>query len=349
MIVASPRRRGRSAIRDNRAMSAQTPNLLGIEPSPGEPARHLIVPWALCADPEALRALQALPASATQHLRQLLRSMQISQRQSGPGESLSPPHEQALAQLLGWSDLPDGLLPWAARCAGKAGSQAWAWISLCHWAMGREHASLSDPQALHISEEESQALMETMRPYFASEGIELQPGLPGHWLGQGEVFRQPTASLDRAIARNVDPWLPAGPKARLLRRLQNEMQMLLYTHPVNQTRSECGQLPINSLWFSGSGQLPAQSHRLSGVQITRVLAASALSENPAAYAQAWAQLDAESLAPLLKQLDRGQTVTLTLCGERGWLRLESFSRGLAGRLLHRLVAPAWHAIVEEDL
>jgi hypothetical protein len=330
-------------------MSEQATQRLGLNPLPNAPIQHLIVPWALSHRPEIRGALQNLPMSSTRHLQQLLRGMRICERERGSPDNLSPPHERALARLLGWQELPDGMLPWAARCAPVAGSRAWAWISLCHWVMGREQASLSDPQALHISPQESDALLQTMRPYFESEGIALHPAQPGHWLGQGEVFDQPSASLDRVIARNVDPWLPAGPKARLLRRLQNEMQMLLYTHPVNQARDERGAPLINSLWFSGSGRLPADNPPLPGVHLTRELAAAALSEDPLAYARAWAQLDASSMARLLEQQRQGHAVELTLCGERGWLRLQSLHGGPLRRLVHRLVAPGWPDLLKEDL
>ena len=330
-------------------MFVQPSELLGLSAEQTAPSRHLIVPWAFSSEPEALRALQALPPSSTGHLQQLLRGMRICERDSGSADSLSPPHERALARLLGWQHLPDGLLPWAARCAPAAGRHAWAWVSLCHWVMGREQASLTNPQLLQIGPEESDALLQAMQPYFESEGIDLHPAWPGHWLGMGEVFNQPTASLDRVIARNVDPWLPGGPNARLLRRLQNEMQMLLYTHPVNQARGARGQLPINSLWFSGSGRLPAENSPRPSVHVTHQLAEAALSEDAPAYAQAWIQLDKTCVAQLLEQQLQGHTVELTLCGERGWLRLQSITAGLLGRLAHRLVAPSWPALMREAL
>jgi hypothetical protein len=44
--------------------------------------------------------------------------------------------------------------------------------------------------------------------------------------------------------------------------LQNEMQMLLYTHALNDERAARRQLPVNSFWLSGTapsppGMLPA--------------------------------------------------------------------------------------------
>ena len=96
---------------------------------------------------------------------------------------------------------------------------------------------MQDPSALALEPAESQALLEAMRPYFEADGISLVYDRPGRWLACGEIFRGlPTASLDRVIGQAVDAWMPEAPQARALRRLQAEMQMLLYNHPVNDQR-----------------------------------------------------------------------------------------------------------------
>jgi hypothetical protein len=64
------------------------------------------------------------------------------------------------------------------------------------------------------------------------------------------------ASLDRVVGRVIDGWMPRAGEAKALRRLQQEMQMLLYTHPVNEERARGGLLPVNSFWASGTGALP---------------------------------------------------------------------------------------------
>ena len=110
---------------------------------------------------------------------------------------------------------------------------------------------MRDPQALALAEEESRALLAAMQPYFAEDGITLHYEQPLRWLVQGEPLRGQFGSApDRVIGRDVAPWLPASP---LLRRLQNEMQMLLYTHAVNDARSARGALPVNSFWLHGTG------------------------------------------------------------------------------------------------
>ena len=48
--------------------------------------------------------------------------------------------------------------------------------------------------------------------------------------------------------------MPQGDDAPHFRSLLNELQMLLFEHPVNQAREARGELPVNSLWLWGGGQ-----------------------------------------------------------------------------------------------
>ena len=267
-------------------------------------------------------------------LGQLLGRMELVDTDSGKAESLSPPHERALAQALGIAggQTPDGLIPWAASDAAallQAGSdnKALAWITPCHWAMGHLHATLSDPAALALNETDSRELLALMQPYFETDGIALHYLTPGRWLAEGELFRNlPTASLDRVLGRNVDAWLPDSQPAAPLRRLQNEMQMLLYTHAFNDAREERHQLPVNSFWISGTGALlgtasgealiPALSQQeRKQVSVPRGLADAVFKEDWPAYVQAWQALNAGEIAALLARQQAGETVRLTLCGE----------------------------------
>ena len=87
-----------------------------------------------------------------------------------------------------------------------------------------------------------------------SEGYTLAWGAALRWYVAHESLQGlATASLDRVIGRNIDAWLPRQPEAKRLRRLQNEVQMLLHRHPVNEAREAAGALPVNSFWLSGCG------------------------------------------------------------------------------------------------
>ncbi|MCJ0765284.1 phosphoglycerate mutase [Variovorax terrae] len=291
---------------------------------------HLLIPFASGSAPACQQALRSL---ALPHLDRLLARLTPAAADAGDDYTLSPPHERALARALGLV-AGDGQIPWAAWQAGAdAGDQAWAWITPCHWRVGTEQISMGDPEALQLQEAESQALLAAMQPFFEEDGVALAYRQPTRWLARGEVFRGlPTASLDRVMGRPIDLWMPKLPQARALRRLQNEMQMLLYTHAVNDAREQRGLLPVNSFWVSGTGALQQPPRPGPGPTVPQSLAQAALREDWAAWTQAWQQLDATQGAALLAALDRGEAVTLTLCGERSAQAFETVARGLWQRI-----------------
>lgn len=329
---------------------------------PTPPKHHGVLPFAACTSGDWLSAVRAMPPDSLRNFNKLLQGMKPAETDSGDAHSLSPPHERVLAQALGLQ-APDGLLPWAAwqhlQAGGVPGARAWAHITPCHWAMGREHATLTDPAALGLGEDESRTLLAAMQPYFETDGITLHyvPALgPARWLAEGELFRTlPTASLDRVMGRNVDPWLPGGKTeakgsiARKMKLLQNEMQMLLYTHALNDDRAARRQLPVNSFWLSGAGALPT-GYVPTGQAPTvpRSLAQAVFTDDWEAYAQAWAALDAGEIAQLLARQRTGEAVRLTLCGERGWQAFETHQAGLMAKISSLLMPqPLWY--VREQL
>lgn len=280
---------------------------------------HLLVPFAASEAPQARATLAGL---ALPHLQQLLARLAPSPLLDDGEHALSMPHEHVLADALG---LPgtDGLRPWAAWQVLQAGSDpgphGWAWITPCHWRLGTDHGVMHHPQDLRLDAEESRALLQAMQPYFEQDGLSLQYDSPTRWLARGPLFAGlPTASLDRVIGRVLGPWMPRGDASRPLRRLQQEMQMLLYTHAVNEERTRGGLLPVNSFWASGSGTLDGQQgvHAPAGLQVTHTLRDAALLQDWHAWATGWQQLDANEGARLVRAVSEGRPVALTLCGER---------------------------------
>ena len=140
----------------------------------------------------------------------------------------------------------------------------------------------------------------------AGEYITLQAREPGRWLAQSSLFDGlASASAERVMGLPIEPWLlgahlpSLSPAIRTLRRLQNEMQMLLYQHPVNDAR----RTPINSIWIEGCGQLggdcPAPMTSAASAVLLDDLREPWLLRDAAAWARAWQRLDAEVLPPLL--------------------------------------------------
>jgi hypothetical protein len=302
-------------------------------------AAHVLIPFAAVSSEAAAKILLDLKLP---NLRELLTTLTLVDSDMGFEDSFSPPHERALARLQGWP-VVDGYIPWAAQEAAQLGlknadSAVWGWVSLCNYFVGTGSMTLENPALLQVTEEESRQLFHDMQPYFAEDGIALHYVAPSRWLATGEPLKNiPTASLDRIIGRDLDAWQPEGQPAAKLRRLQNEMQMLLYTHTVNDARSRSKLAAINSIWFHGTGELvglkPQVSTNLNlNINTPKGLADAALREDWSAWVKAWEQLDATLCADLLKSAQMGEPVSLTLCGERSALSYELRPKSTLERL-----------------
>ena len=291
-------------------------------------ATHLLIPYAASTAEGCQQALQDL---ALPHLNKLLARLSLAHSDSGEDTSFSPPHERALARALG---LPfdDGRIPWAAWHCGAA-EGAWAFVTPCQWQVGADHVTLSDPEALGLDEPASRALLAIVAPWFAEDGITLHYDQPTRWLARSALFDGlATASLERVLLRDVRAWMPDARQARTLHRLHSEMQMLLYTHAFNDERAARGLPAINAFWVHGAGALAAPPPNATPPEMPTTLRDAALREDWRAWAQAWAALDADPVAALLRRADSGAPVQLTLCGERHALTFHNAPRTLTQKV-----------------
>lgn len=336
----------------------------GMPPAPNPaaaPDLHLVLPFAASLSEPCQQALPRLDdAGQFPHLHQLLRRLAPSRCLEGDEYALSMPHERVLAESLGWRGadlgLADGTLPWAAWQARANDilleAKSWGLLTPCHWLMGRESLTLLDPEDLRLSEPDSRTLLETLRPWFEEEGWTLVYGGPTRWFAaHPSLASLPTASLDRVIGRNPDVWMPDHPQARLIKRLQNEVQMLMYQHPLNEARADGGQLTVNSFWLSGTGPLPDASPASlpDSTRLLTDLRAPLLASNLADWIDTWQRLDAQVFQPALATLDTGQIVHLTLCGERHALTLSPAPSPSLGQRLLKLLGQGNDALQPSKL
>lgn len=287
---------------------------------------HLIVPFA---SPWSAAGRDTVSRLATPALDALLAGWRETARDDGDESTLAPPHERALAKALGWHGDKDLPLPWAARQAAAdgidVGLAAWGLVTPAHWRVGADAIHMADPRALALDEPTSRALFDAVRPLFEREGMTLLWGAPLRWYASHpDLATMQTASLDRVVGRSIDRWLPTEQAARPVRRLQNEVQMMLHTHPINHEREAAGAMTVNSFWLSGCGVL--QRDARYNVQVDDRLSAPALAEDWAAWSAAWRALDASMLPtrPLL---------SLTLCGERSAVTFERTEQPLWQRVV----------------
>lgn len=306
---------------------------------------HLMIPYAA---PLSEAGRQASATLSLPNLQALLGRWTEVARDTADAWSLNPPHERARALALGLKG-GSGQLPWAALQAqadGVAvGALAWGLITPTHWHLGTDQVSLLDPGGLMLDEAASRACLAAVQDLFTSQGYVLQYAAPLRWyLAHDSLAQLATASLDRVIGRNVDAWLGSAPALQAMRRLQSEVQMVLYTHPLNEQREAQGLLPINSFWLSGCGV--AQAVTGAEPTIEARLRAPALADDWAAWVKAWDTLDTGPLAQLRQRAEGGEPVRLTLCGERSAATFEPAPRTLLQRARGLFAAPAVQPLLE---
>lgn len=315
-------------------------------------ANHLLIPFAASTADGCRHALQDL---ALPHLDRLLGRLSTPPAvDAGEETDFTPPHERSLARHLGLPAAADGTTPWAAwhrhpSSPQGPGNEAAAFITPCLWQVTTDRVSLADPAALRLDEAASRQLLGILAPWFLEDGITLTYDQPTRWLATGAVFDGlATASLDRVVQRDVRAWMPDITQARVLHRLHSEMQMLLYTHPLNDERAERGLPPVNSFWVHGAGRLDAAPSPVPLPEMPLALRDAALREDWRAWAAAWKQIDAGPVARLADHVAAGGIARLTLCGERSAMAWHTAPRGL-WKKIRSLFSPQRFQDVREQL
>jgi hypothetical protein len=300
---------------------------------------HLLISNARPPGPNCQAAIAQLTLPS---LTELLGLLTVTPPILGTPETLTPLPERLRATHMGLQG-QDGLIPWAAMDAQQLGltkthgDAGWAWITLCHLNMQSNHILMDDPLELSVTGQECETLRAAMTRYFEEDGITLHPLNNATWLAFGEVFKNlATASLDRVAGSAINDWMGLQEHAKHLRRLQNEMQMLLYTHAVNDARSAVGNPTINAFWISGTGTpQPAAIANPEPLGCVDTLRQPAMQDDPRAWQEAWQALDRTQLADLVQRVKLTKPVQLTLCGPRRAVTLELQRKTWWDRLQHR--------------
>jgi hypothetical protein len=153
-----------------------------------------------------------------------------------------------------------------------------------HVRIAHDHLVLIDPASLELSDDEAHALLAVARPLIEELGVRIEAPQPARWYLSGDGFGTLAgASPLRASGRNIEIWLPheahSGERSRAWMKLQNEVQMAWFEHPVNEAREARGLPAVNSIWFHAQGAAqPVRSpfaRVLSDAAATRGLAMSA--------------------------------------------------------------------------
>jgi hypothetical protein len=223
---------------------------------------HLLLPFALPAAADASTALHAIRSPA---LDRLIARATLVERVIGEDFQRTLPHERWVARQFG--ALPSGaaavdeapLAPYMLRAdGGEPGHATWACVQPVHVRIAHDHLVLIDPASLDLSDEEAGALLAVARPLIEELGVRIEAPRPSRWYLSGDGFGTLAgASPLRASGRNIEIWLPheahSGERSRAWMKLQNEVQMAWFEHPVNEAREARGLPAVNSIWFHAQG------------------------------------------------------------------------------------------------
>ncbi|NKJ48583.1 regulator [Burkholderia sp. SG-MS1] len=223
---------------------------------------HLLLPFALPAAADASTALHDIHSPA---LDRLIARATLVERVVGEDFQRTLPHERWVARQFG--ALPAGaaaadeapLAPYMLRAdGGDPGDATWACVQPVHVRIAHDHLVLIDPASLDLSDDEAGALLAVARPLIEELGVRIEAPKPARWYLSGDGFGTLAgASPLRASGRNIEIWLPheahSGERSRAWMKLQNEVQMAWFEHPVNEAREARGLPAVNSIWFHAQG------------------------------------------------------------------------------------------------
>ncbi|MCG1018885.1 MULTISPECIES: regulator [Burkholderiaceae] len=266
---------------------------------------HLLLPFALPTAANAQPALQNLDKPA---LDRLLERATLVERVIGDDFQRTLPHERWVARCFGVGhaaastaprqqaddaasngrtdpfDADDDapLAPYMLLAdGGEPRDAVWACVEPVHVQVAHDHLVLVDPKTLQLSTDDAAALLTVARPLIEELGVELAAPTPLRWyLSSEQLGSLASAAPLRAAGRNIEIWLPheahTGHRPRTWMKLQNEVQMAWFEHPVNQAREARGLPAANSIWLYAQGRMTPVSRPfervLSQATATRGLA-----------------------------------------------------------------------------
>jgi len=178
--------------------------------------------------------------------------------------------EEHIAHVFGVQPQMDYPLAAMAACEdGVEVAQAyWLRADPVHLLMQRDSFSLTDPVPLPMTKVQAQTLLSDLNAHFQAQQMTFVQGHSGRWyLRLPSAPNIKTTFPEVAVGQSALHYMPEGAAASQWRSHLNEIQMLLYTHPVNVERELSGLPVVNSLWLSGGGVMVERAHGPTDVSL----------------------------------------------------------------------------------
>jgi hypothetical protein len=153
----------------------------------------------------------------------------------------------------------------AAGPVADDGDHYWSVAAGCHLIADRDRLMVRAGPEQRLNVDEAEAIAASFNNAFAADGWRLHAHAGALVLRSGQALPPGLVPLSELSGHYLDDFLPGGPDARQWRALLNELQMLLFEHPVNERRQAASQAPVNGLWFWGCGSAIARLPRVADV------------------------------------------------------------------------------------
>ena len=187
-------------------------------------------------------------------------SLQLLLKRCDSSSESSLESETLLLNLLGWQGDENDDVPVAALehlAEANDGDGFWFRADPVNLQEDQNYLMMSYPSILDLDLEEAKVLTDSINQHFAEDGWHLEVGDPHRWyLRLEKTADVNTTPAWRVVGRDVFNLMPAGENSSQWHAWLMELQMLLFSHPVNEARTDQGLAPVSGLWLWGGGELP---------------------------------------------------------------------------------------------
>ena len=225
---------------------------------PKKPLVHLIIPQLF--QPLKLWKKGYKIEVQSDYFTQLLQSYKYKHQPATTGMNAS------LFSSIGFSteeELPVAYYRYQAHCNSLPAKDA---LLLCadpvHLVVGMSDITLTN-KITDLTQAEAKELINLLNAHFNQDGLTFILGSNSQWyLSVQAIETISTTPLEDVIRKNIADY-PTQSDHRNWYVLQNEMQMLLHSAPLNHSREMAGLPTVNSLWLWGGGMPQAIENKAS--------------------------------------------------------------------------------------
>lgn len=192
-------------------------------------------------------------------------SLQLLQNRCDSLTEYTLESEAHLLRHLGWQadeeiDVPIAALEQLVEGGNGQSDSFWFRADPVNLQEDQNYLMMSYPSELNLDLQEAEALADSINQHFDEDGWSIVIADTKRWyLKLDKPADIQTTAAWRAVGKDVFNLMPAGNNSRQWHSWLMELQMLLFSHPVNEARVAQGQAAVSGLWVWGGGELPLLS------------------------------------------------------------------------------------------